>query len=181
MKRLTLILVMLALVGLSYQSVSAQDWPTGPPEEMKQLEYLVGVWDVEMEWNMGDTVENWVKSTGTCTYRYVLDGAALEMLFETEFLDDSFTGLGTECYDRETKSWQMSWVDNMGGRLTLYKGSHADGKAVFTGTDVWQGMEYLSRITSTDESKAKFDWTSEMSMDGGETWAVAGKAIYTKR
>lgn len=182
MKQSILAVALLTLVGLvAAATVSAQDMPSGPPEEMKKLAFLVGEWDVDMEMNMGDTVENWVKSPGTCTYRYLLDGSAMEMSFKSEYMGMPFIGLGTECFDRETGQWQMSWIDNMAGRLILYTGVHGDGKAVFTGADLWQGQKYLARISTFDETEVSFKWTMEMSKDGGKTWALSGKATYTKK
>lgn len=181
MKRLMLFVALLAMLGLGSAAVSAQEMPTGPPEEMKQLAWLVGEWDVDMDMNMGDTVESWVNSKGTCTYQYVLGGYALSFRYESEFMGNPFIGLGTECYDRETGNWQMSWIDNMAGRMNLYTGALGDNKAVFTGTDVWQGQEYLARLTTYDETDAKFMWMVEMSTDGGKSWAITGKATYTKK
>lgn len=182
MKQLVLTVALLALVGFgAAATVSAQEMPSGPPEEMKKLAFLVGEWDVDMDMNMGDTVENWVKSKGTCTYRYRLDGAALEMLFKSEYMGMPFTGLGTECYDRETGQWQTTWIDGMAGHITLYTGSRGEGKSTFTGSEHWQGQKYLSRISTFDETESSFNWTMEMSMDDGKTWVLSGKATYTKK
>jgi hypothetical protein len=181
MKRTMLSATLLAMIILGVAAVSAEDMPTGPPKEMKQLAFLVGEWDVDMDMNMGDTVENWVNSKGTCTYEYILDGAALGFRYESEFMGSPFIGEGIECYDRESKEWQMSWIDNMAGRLNLYTGELGENGAVFTTIDKWQGQEYLARLSTYDETETTFMWKMEMSMDGGKTWAVGGKATYTKK
>ena len=53
MKRTMLSAALLAMIILGVAAVSAQDMPTGPPKEMKQLAFLVGEWDVDMDMNMG--------------------------------------------------------------------------------------------------------------------------------
>ena len=173
----TAALLVCLLVGTN---VAAQEMPSGPPEEMKKLASLEGEWDVVMEFNEGDTVETWVKSEGSCRYSYILGGAAMQMEFTSEYMQMPFHGLGVECFDRETGQWQMTWLDNMGARFTLYNGVHSDDRSVFTAEDIWQGQKYLSRISTIKESDTSFRWSMEMSMDGGKTWTESGKAVYTK-
>jgi len=171
----------LALCLLTAAVATAQDMPSGPPEEMKKLAFYEGDWDIAMEWKMSDTEDVWTKSAATAHYEYVLDGAAMRMDFTSLDTLMPFTGLGLECYDRELGQWQYMWVDNLGSRIVLFTGVLGDGKAVYTGEDRWQGMTFLSRMSIFDVTDTGFKWTMEMSVDGGKTWQPSGRATYTKK
>jgi len=166
---------------LTAMTAVAQEMPAGPPEEMKKLAFLEGEWDAAMEWKMSDTVETWTKSAGVCRYHYILNGAVMQMEFTSLDTLMPFVGLSLECFDRETGQWQTIWIDNLGSRMTLLTGIRGDGKAVFTGQDRWQGQTFLSRTSTFDETDTSFNWTVEMSTDGGKTWITNGKATYTKK
>ena len=111
----------------------------------------------------------------------VLDGAAQQMDWQGEMMGQKFNGLGLITYDRETKMWKNSWVDNMSGRMTLNEGEMADGKLVFAGTDIMQGMKIHVRQTTYNITDKGFEWKYEMSMDGGETYMTGMTANYKKR
>lgn len=157
--------------------------PMGPPEEMKMCAGLVGTWDcvMKMHMSMDPSDTSWMETKGVATYKYILGGAAVEMTFESMMMGQKFSGLGWECYDRETKMWQMTWMDNMSARVSLYTGTKTkDGMSV-SGEDKMMGKTYLSRISTFNETPTAFDWKGEQSMDGGKTWMVWATAKYTKR
>lgn len=157
--------------------------PMGPPDEMKECTNLVGTWDVDMKMHMSmdpkDTT--WMTTKGVATYKYILGGAALEMGYEGDMMGQKFSGGGWQCYDRETKQWQMTWIDNMSARVTMYTGTKDKSGFSVTGEDRMMGQAYLSRISTTNDSPSAFDWKGEYSMDGGKTWMVWATAKYVKR
>jgi len=156
--------------------------PMGPPEELKQVAYLVGTWDCAMKMKAEMTSDKMSDSKGSATYAYILEGAAITMAFDGEAMPGmKFKGYGIQTWDRENKCWQMTWTDNMSARTSLYTGQHTGDQTVFQGEDQMMGMKYLSRISSFNEKPTSFDWKMEMSMDGGKTWMVMGTATYTKR
>ncbi|MFH2050780.1 MAG: DUF1579 family protein [bacterium] len=177
-----LIMMFMACVMLMPMTLMAQDEmpPMGAPVEMKALAFLVGDWDAEMEWLM-DTTQGWVKSTGTCTYSYILDSAAMKMDFKSEFMGMPFTGLAIETYDRESKVWQSTWIDNMGARTTIMTGTRGNNGSLFEGKELYQGKESHMRMFTSNETETSFDWKMEQSMDGGKTWMESGRAKYTKK
>jgi hypothetical protein len=178
-----LLLAFAAIVGLQAQEQGEgqQAMPQmGPPPEMKEISHLVGKWDVDMQWRNQPPDTGWMPAGGTAEYEYILDGAALRFDFHSEVMGMPMHGLGIQCYDRETDQWQMVWIDNLGARISYSEGTEQEGKTVLVGKEVWQGQEYLSRVTTFNETDTSFDWTMEMSQDGGETWFVTGKATYTK-
>ena len=173
MKNLFLFIIACAIIMPMVSMAQEETPPMGPPEEMKNLEFLVGDWEAEMEFLM-DTTQGWVKSTGTCTYSYILDGAALKMGMP-------FKGLSFETYDRENKQWQSVWVDNMGARTTMMTGVRENNGSVFENKDKYKGVVMMNRMTTSNETKTSFDWLMESSMDDGKTWFENGRAKYTKK
>ncbi len=155
--------------------------PMGPPKEMKDLSVLVGTWDVDMQWRNPPPDTAWIPSTAVTQYQYILDGSAMQLTFESQMMDMPMHGLGLQCFDRETGKWQMVWLDNLGARISYYEGECTKDKSVFTGDEIWQGLEYLNRITTQKRTETTFDWTMDMSTDGGQSWYTSGKATYTKR
>lgn len=182
--------ILISLLALSMQaaaqgtdSTKAQQGmpPMGPPEEMKQVAYLVGTWDFTMKFKMNPTDTSWTDSKGTAKYAYVYGGAAIMSTIEEQMMGMPFTGGTLMCYDRETKKWQTSWIDNMAARLTIYTGIHTATGSVFQGEDMMMGKSYLSRMTTSNHTPTSFDWKGEMSEDAGKTWMTWGTAKYAKR
>lgn len=154
--------------------------PMGAPAEMKQAANLVGEFTVAMKYNMGDTTQ-WMESSGTLSNVLILDGSAIEGVFNSTFMGMPMNGKGITCYHREKKKWQMTWVDNMGAALSFYEGDFKDGKLVVQGEDVMQGQTYLTRITYSNITPQKHDWLLEMSADGGKTFVPGLRAVYTRK
>jgi len=181
MKRLiSVTFVMLALImSVAGASYAQEGMPAmGPPPEMKEVDGLVGNWDVAMTWYM-DTLK--MNSKGTATFSKILDGAALKMDYKSQMMGMAFDGLQLFTYDRETKQWQSVWVDNMGARIAVYTGTKKDGKMVMQGEERYMGQVMLDRITTYNQTPTSFDWKMENSMDGGKTWKLSGEAKYTKK
>jgi hypothetical protein len=167
--------------GKSEEMTSQEMPPMGPPEEMKMMKDVVGVYDVEQQWRMDPASEEWETSNGVATYELILDGAAVRHTYESEMMGMPFHGLGLIAFNRETGKWQQAWVDNMGAQISYYEGNYKDGQMVTVGEEKWQGQTYLARITVYNMEPDGFDWKYEMSMDGGKEYFTSGKAHYTKR
>lgn len=165
------------------QEEGAEDMmgPMGPPPEMKEIAFLVGTWDVAMEWRMTPESE-WIPSPGKATYMYVLDGAAMHMNYSGEMGPDMppFAGSMIQCYNREMKKWQSAWVDNMAAQISYYTGDMVGDTVTLSGEDIYGGQKMLSRVRTFNHTETSFDWTMENSMDGGKTFWLSGKAKYTK-
>ncbi len=189
MKRSSFVLLVCAFLFLAFpilaedaKTAQPQGMPSmGPPEEMKQLAYLIGTWDYTMKMKMNPADTMWMDSKGTVKYEQVYGGAALQSTTQDQGMGMPFTGGGFVCYDRETKKWQMSWIDNMSARLSLYTGTHTANSTVFTGEDVMMGKPEMSRMTSFNETPTAFEWKGEVSYDNGKTWMTWGTAKYAKR
>lgn len=175
------------ILGLSAVWIKAQDStmkempPMGAPEQMKEIAFLEGFWNVDMEWRDKDNPEVWNKEKAVCSCKSVLSGCAMETKFQGTMMGMPFEGYMLDSYDRDKQQWQSIWIDNMGGKMSYYTGNKAGEKKVLVGVEMWQGQKYLSRVTTFNHTPTGYDWTIENSFDNGQTWQVEGKATYTKR
>ena len=157
--------------------------PMGAPPEMKELAFLEGDWTVAGKMKMEPTQTDWTDYTGSCTYKYIAEGAAMYSTYVAgePMMGMMFVGIGIQTYDRERKEWQHNWLDNMSGRQVMYIGTQEENGTVFTGSDLWGGQTMHSRVTTWDETPTSFEWKMEHSMDGGENWWKSMVATYTKK
>lgn len=164
------------------QKTEAQQMPPmGPPEQMKEMAALEGTWDAVMKYKMDPSQEKWDESEGTCTFKYILGGCAMQSVYNSQMMGMPFEGISIHTYDRETEQWQVSWLDNMAARQSMYQGNMTEDRIVLTGEDLWKGLKYLSRITTYNMTDTSYDWMMEMSTDDGKTWSTTMMATYTKR
>ncbi len=180
---LGLFLLMSPVAAIAEEHQKAQeDMPEmGPPQEIKELAFLVGDWDVDMKSKWDPADEDWIETKGTVNYKYVAGGSVIQMTYESQVMDMHFSGFGLQCFDRETGQWQMVWSDNFGARISYYEGTKKDGKLVMTGEEKWLGKTAIGRITIYNETDTSFEWDMESSYDGGKTFIKSAWAKYTKR
>lgn len=155
--------------------------PMGPPEEIKAMAHMVGTWESAGKMRMDLTTEDWINYTGTTEYKWICDGAALMSTYKSQMMGMAYVGTSIETYDRETKMYQTTWIDNMSARQSTYLGKKSDGKVVFLGEDIMQGMTFKSRVTLSNMTDTSYNFLMEHSMDGGKTWAIGMDATYTKK
>ncbi len=191
LKRLMLsipvILAALVLVG----SIQAEDqkmspeqamMQMGPAPEMKQLDFLVGTWNVDMKVKMMPTDTAWAEAKGTATYQYILNGCVQQSTYKTSMMGMPFEGFMLQGYNADLKKWQVVWADiTGGGRISNYTGEKVGDSTIMTGTELYMGQEILTKIISYNETPTRFDWKMESSLDGGKTTMVVGTAVYTKQ
>jgi len=152
----------------------------GPTPEMRQFAFLLGTWDVAQSWKMDPAKEEWTDSKAVSTFVNLYDGCGIHQSYEGEVMNMPFKGTGLSAFNRETGKWQSVWLDNMGAAIGYYEGYYKDGKMVVQGEDTYGGQKYITRITTLNYTAQRFEWTLEMSMDGGKTFITTGKAVYTK-
>ena len=165
--------------GVSSQEGGDHEMAMGPPEEMKQMERFNGVWDVKSKFRM-DPSQDWQGSQALVTFKMILDGAAQQMDFQGEMMGMKFAGIGVTCYNRQIKTWQNTWIDNMSATMGIYEGGPDGDTIVFSGTDMMNGVLTHTRMTTFNITDDRFEWKMENSMDG-ENYSTNMTAVYTKR
>lgn len=161
-------------------SVPAQEMgEMGAPEEMKEIAFLAGDWDVAFQFRLDPTAE-WTTSQCSATFTNILDGAAQEMTFTGSMMGMEMDGRYLQCYDRETHKWQSVWIDNLSARMSYSEGEMKDGAMVLVGTDTMNGMDVMVRTTVSNITPDRFDWKMEQSTDGGKNYFTSATAVYTR-
>lgn len=155
--------------------------PMGAPEQMKDVAFMVGTWACDVQMRMDPSAE-WIPEKATVKIEPALDGCFLMSNFEGVMMGMPFKGVNILGYDRETKKWQSTWMDNMGARISYSEGGPKDdGSIVMEGDDFMMGQKMRVRQTTKNITDAKFDWSMEVSMDGGTTYAEMMKISYVKK
>ena len=150
----------------------------GPPKELQELAPMVGKWHYAGQYKMSPEAD-WVAHEAEASFEFVCGGAAMQMDMTGMMMGMEFHGMGLNTYDRETKMWQESWLDNFGARLSMYTGTFEEGKIVMSGEDLMAGQKMYTRTTTYDITDKEFKWMMENSMDG-ENWFISMRGVYTK-
>ena len=179
---LAVMVVSVAAQDSTKSSASAQMPPMGAPDQMKEMAYMVGEWDVKGELFL-DPASNYSMSfTAKATFEYALDSAALIMHYQSSMMGmPRYLGMSITTYDREKQQWQDVWMDNMSARMAMMTGQETGDMRVMEGKDTYQGKEMLSRQTSSNITKTSYDWKLEQPLDQGKTWRTIMTATYTKK
>jgi uncharacterized protein DUF1579 len=152
--------------------------PAALPRQMQLLAEQEGDWTVAFQ--VLDTNQRWQTTTCKARIRMVLDGTAQAMDFEGTLNGMKYLGTGLTCFDRETGSWQSTWADNQGARITLYQGTWKGNDFILEGVDRAEGQQVYSRITSSNVGPKHFEWTMDISGDG-RAYRTIARATYDKR
>ncbi len=184
MKKVCALMVILLLSGAVWAeepTASPAGMPEmGAPKEMKQLASFEGSWDIVMQHRQMPE-QPWEESKASCTYEYILGGAAMRQHFSGNMLGMPFKGESTFCFHRDNKKWQVTWLDDMFGALSYYEGKWDGEKFVAGNKEIWQGVEYHSKMTYFNITNDKFEWLMEMSTDDGNTWFATMKSVSTRK
>ncbi|RKZ11354.1 hypothetical protein DRQ53_14020 [bacterium] len=152
----------------------------GPPAEMKALAFMLGEWDVAMDYREGPEGE-WVTIAGSAVSKSVLDGCAHRMDFEATLMGMPFKGFDHTTYNREYGRYESVWMDNMSAKMGIMRGNFEGDELIMQGPDKMQGMEFLARSVSTKVSNDEIHFAMSMSVDDGATWFENMKMVYTRK
>lgn len=176
-------LLILLVCTLSIPIKAEEEMPLmGPPEQISELSWMVGTWDVDQRFRMEESDTNWIASKGVAVYTSELNGSMIKMEYTSEMMGMPFAGTMLMAFDRIAGKWQSIWIDNMSARMSYYEGTHEGNQTVLGGPDYnYDGSMILARIVTFNETPDSFDWKMEMSTDNGATYWLTGEAKYTKR
>jgi len=152
----------------------------GPPEEVKELEYLVGTWEATGKVMVDPSTEQWMDYSATLTYEWILNKAALRGDYASGLMGMDIKGHFLQTYDREKQEWQIGWLDSIAARQVIYTGQREGDLFVVEGEDLRNGAALKTRITTKTKSESELDWKMEMSADAGATWMTTAEAVYKK-
>ena len=163
-----------AIIGITIAALAAQSTP--PPRQRqdcsaavyREFDFWVGTWTVTAQG----------KPAGTNRIEVDLNGCVL-----VEHWTAASGGRGTSLnfYDRASKAWHQSWMDQSGGALRL-KGALTNGRMVLQsdphpGSD---GGSAIQRVTWTPEPDGTVRQLWESTSDAGKTWTTVFDGRYTR-
>lgn len=146
--------------------------PCSSPEA-SQFDFWIGEWNVE--WKNKDGT----KAEGTNVVNSILGKCVIEENFNGN-PGVFFKGKSFSVYNPVKKIWQQTWVDDQGGYM-VFTGGMEEGKMILSRRISRDDKELIQRMVFYNISKDKLDWNWESSTDGGKTWTLNWKLIYTKR
>ena len=153
--------------------------PMGPPEQLKEIAYMVGDWDIDVDLRMGPEAP-WTSSVATASLEPILNGGAYQMVFKGNMMDMDFEGRMLYTYDREENRYEGTWIDTIACRESTSVGGFQDGKLVLEGVDLHAGQKIWMRMTHDKRGDNEYVWTMESSIDG-ENWYTSMKMAYTRK
>lgn len=145
------------------------------PAETEHWGRLAGEWDCTLDalvggrWFNGATKATWI-------WKYVLDGFAVQDLWFVKWINlapalahvnRDVSGTNLRMYLPAEKRWEAVWFTNGANTTSRFDAISSEDEIVMTGTNA-QGNPV--RITFFDMTEDAFEWKSETSQDGGETW-----------
>jgi hypothetical protein len=155
--------------GLHAQTPSpAPAVPDCSAPEHRQFDFWLGTWDV--------TVAG--KPAGVNRIESDLKGC---VLVEQWTAASGGRGTSLNFYDRQTRAWNQTWIDQQGGALHL-KGGLAGDRMVLQSDPLpdAKGVPTVQRITWSPEPAGGIRQHWESTSDGGKTWTTAFDGKYVK-
>lgn len=180
MKRITLTIYTILLIGLANQLLAQTDQDAAmkawmsymtPGDVHKMLAKDDGEWNEDITLWMAPGAPP-TKSTATASNKMIMGGRYQESKHTGNFMGMPFEGYSLVGYDNAKKIFVSSWVDNMGTGIMVMEGKWDDKTKTihFTGktTDPSTGKDIPVRETFTliDSNKQKLEMF--MTQDGKE-------------
>jgi hypothetical protein len=148
---------------------AAQTPPPGcASPEARQLDFWVGEWDVT--WANNGKARNRVTR--------ILDGCVILEQFDGT-PGTKLMGHSVSTFDRTTKRWRQTWVDNTGAYLD-FTGGIEDGRMVFAREAERDGKKFRQRMVFEDVRADSLKWLWQRSDDGGATWKTQWEIDYRR-
>ncbi len=131
--------------------------------EYRQLDFWVGVWDLQWDGQDGATATGTNIITrspfGDCVITENFDGAP----------SMQFKGMSVSTYQKQTKKWRQTWVDDQGGYFALSGGPNADGTFALVNTRLGDKGPHL-RMIWTDIKQDSLTWRWQGKQAAKDEW-----------
>jgi hypothetical protein len=124
----------------------------------------------------------WLDYDGTSVVRKVWDGRANLGELDVTGPAGHLEGLTLRLYNAAARQWNITWGNASDGaldRATMF-GGFVDGRGEFFGQDSLNGRAVFVRFVFSDVTPTAFRFEQAFSVDGGRTWEVNWKALFTR-
>lgn len=144
------------------------------PQELSRFAFLLGQWRCDARLRREDGA--WESLKATWEGRYILDGYAIanEYRMTTPAGDLLVLGINLRSYDAKKKTWNMKWLNALGGTWTdlgleELGGVKINEKGITYSMKEPVASHAFTRATYTNISANHFTWRGEKS-DDGKAW-----------
>lgn len=160
--------VILALLSGSSSLHQATPTPPCGGAEYRQFDFWLGEW----------TVEQHDKVVGTSSVTRALGDCVVHEVWTAT---GRSRGESFNLFDRASRQWVQSWVDNDGQLLLLRGGRQGESMVLEGSRPRVSGGTVIDRITWTplEGGRVRQHWIA--SVDGGTTWSDQFDGIYRRR
>jgi hypothetical protein len=167
-----LLALALAAIVLATSAVLAQSEPRYGCDspESRQLDFWVGEW--RLAYSQGGK-----EVTSRNRITKVLDGCAILEEFSGA-PGTKLDGRSYSTYDRATRRWKQTWVDNTASYLE-FDGATVDGNMAFVRTFTKDGKTTHQRMVFRDVKPDSLTWLWQSSPDG-KAWSTQWEIAYNR-
>jgi hypothetical protein len=139
--------------------------------ESKQLDFWIGEWDLSYveDGKAGKSRNRISKSLDGCVIHEEFSGAPGTKL----------DGRSYSTFDRLTRRWKQTWVDNTGSYLD-FTGGVRDGHMSFAREAETTSGKFHQRMVWQDVKRDSLKWLWQRSDDGGRTWSTQWEIDYRR-
>ena len=148
----------------------AQTYGCDSPES-RQLDFWLGEWELSY-------VEDGKPGKSRNRVSKILDGCAVLEEFSGA-PGTRLDGRSFSTYDRLTKRWKQTWVDNTAGYLD-FAGGLEGGRMVLSREMRRDGKAIGQRMVFQDIQRDSLKWLWQRSEDGGATWTTQWEIDYRR-
>lgn len=142
----------------------------------RQFDFWIGEWDV---YNTNG------KKAGDSKITLILDSCVIleEWTSANKYQGVTYAGKSFNKYNTQTKQWQQTWVDNVGGSTEFLKGNYADSKMVFETNPfpVSKDTVAVRKLTFYNLDPSRVRQHGEITKDNGKTWVTEYDLEYRRR
>ncbi len=169
MKYLLIVFACLITLQLSAQK------PCSAPA-YRQFDFWIGEWDV--------FAKNGTKA-GDSKITLILDSCIVLEEWTSASVNQGirYAGKSFNTWNRTSKQWQQTWVDNVGGTTEYLEGKYDDQKIIFQTNPFLFSKDTMAirRLTFFNLSPDKVRQFGEISKDKGATWNAEFDLEYRRR
>ena len=139
--------------------------------ESRQLDFWIGEWELTYANPKGEPAKSRNRITRT------LDGCAILEEF-TGAPGTKLDGRSYSTYDRATRRWRQTWVDNTASYLD-FTGATVEGNMAFVREATKDGKTTHQRMVFRDVKPDSLTWLWQASTDG-KAWATQWEIAYKR-
>jgi hypothetical protein len=169
-KIVSVTLVMIALLSAKGQTPCSSD------PVYRQLDFWIGQWDVYGKNG---------KLAGESKVDLILDSCIIleNWRSASQFKGVYYSGKSFNNYNFQTKQWQQTWVDNVGGSTAYLQGHYDDNTMVFKTSPFQFNKDTVAvrRLSFFNLGPEKVRQLGEISKDNEQSWKIEYDLEYRRR